>query len=557
MMISASRKSRASSRFFRETSGQFALMTALLTPVAITLAAFAVDAGSLYVEKRQAQGLADLAAITAAANIDRAELAARTTLEDNGASSDDVVAITGHYDPAAPVGSRFVAGKAPANAVRVEYRTIGSRYFAGAIIPPPQIGVSAIAASSADAAFSVGSRLAALNGGVLNDLLGGLTGTTISLSVMDYNALLAADVNLLAFLNTLALELDLTAGSYDQALASNVTLGQLGQALSKTAGLDGNTKAAASRLASQASGSQSRKLRLSRLIDFGGGRGNVLAASIEQVGASIGVMELLTASAIVAGNGRQVEIKNGLNLPGLLKTSIELGIGEPPQHAPWFRIGSGGEVVRTAQTRLALTTEINGLGGILGTRIAIPLYLELAFAEAKLNSVTCPSGGPSSARIAVDARPGIANLYLAEVDRKKLAGFANPMARSPARLIQMPLVNISAQAHVEVAEMSYRPLIFKAADIKSRAPKQVSTTQITTSLTKSLLTGLSFNIELPLGIAIGLPSNVTTLLGNALGAATPSLDAVLAQVLSTLGLSLGQADVTVHGASCGRAVLVQ
>src|SRR5690606_8788074 len=56
-------------RVLRDTSGQFALMTAIIAPVAITLAAFAVDAGSLYVEKRQAQALVDLAAITAAANL--------------------------------------------------------------------------------------------------------------------------------------------------------------------------------------------------------------------------------------------------------------------------------------------------------------------------------------------------------------------------------------------------------------------------------------------------------------------------------------------------------
>lgn len=558
-MSSLRPKLRAIRRLLRETSGQFALMTAIMTPVIITLAAFAVDAGSLYVEKRQAQGLADLAAITAAANIDRAELAVRTTLTDNGAGSaegDSFVATTGHYDPAAALGNRFVASGTPANAVKVEYRTTGTRYFAGAIIPPPEIAVSAIAASSAEAAFSIGSRLAALNGGVVNDLLGGLTGSTISLSVMDYNALLNADVSLLAFLGAMAVELDLTAASYDQVLAANATIGQIARALSKTPGLPGDVRAAASHLAMQASGNQARTLQLSRLIAFGGGRGNVLSAFVEQVGAQVNVLELLTTSAIVAGNGRQVALNLDASVPGLLATTVELAIGEPPQHSPWFRIGSGGEVVRTAQTRLALTAEIGGLGGLLGPRIRIPLYLELAFAEGRLTSVNCPSGRADSVRVAVDARPGVANLYLAEVDRTKLAGFANPMARSPARLVHMPLVSVTAQAHAEIAEMGYRTLNFSAADIRAGTPKQVSTRSITSSLTKSLFSGLSLDVKV-IGLGLGLPSNLTGLLGQTVGAAAPALDAALASVLSTLGLSLGQADVRVHGASCGRAVLVQ
>ena len=65
-------------------SGNVSTMTALLLPVGIALAAVSVDAASLYLERRETQNLTDLAAITAAANIDRAELAAKTVFMDNG-----------------------------------------------------------------------------------------------------------------------------------------------------------------------------------------------------------------------------------------------------------------------------------------------------------------------------------------------------------------------------------------------------------------------------------------------------------------------------------------
>lgn len=561
MMARLSFSLHRATRVLRDTSGQFALMTAIIAPVAITLAAFAVDAGSLYVEKRQAQALVDLAAITAAANLGKAEQAAMVTFADNGAtdaaSGNNVTVVTGHYNAVGAVPKdRFTAGAGPVNAARVVYRTTGSRYFAGAIIPPPEIVVSATAGTEAEAAFSVGSRLAALDGGIVNALLGGLTGSSISLSVMDYNALLGTDVSLLSFLDQLAIDLDLEAGSYQQALDTSVTVGQIAKALSKTPGTSGNAKAAAGKVAFQASGGRAPTLQLSRLIDLGQSHGNLLAANIEQIGADVGVLEILALSAVVAGKGKQVALNLGANVPGLLAATVDLAIGEPPQQSPWLRIGSNGDVVRTAQTRLSLVAEIGGLGGLLGAKIRIPLYLELAFAEARLKSVTCPSGSPANVKVAVEARPGIANLYLAEVNPAKIVDFANPAPRSPARLVQMPLVNVTAQAHAEIAEMDYKTLAFSASDISSGKVRQVSTQVIVGSLTKSLFSSLQLDVNV-IGLGIGLPSNLTGLLGQTVGAAAPALDAVLVNLLSTLGLALGQADVRVHGANCGRAVLVQ
>ncbi|MEO3998497.1 pilus assembly protein TadG-related protein [Mesorhizobium sp. CAU 1732] len=558
-------------------------MTAIIMPVAITLAAFAVDAGSLYVEKRRAQGLADLAAITAAANIDKAAEAALIAMHDNGATAvtlsgattptdeededeqhgageqgEEIIVVRGQYvaDPAVPADLRFTPGAKPENAVQVTYRTTGTRYFAGALIPPPKVTTTAIASASTQAAFSIGSRLAALNGGIVNGLLSGLTGSTISLSVMDYNALLSADVSLLTFLRALAIDLELTAATYEDVLDTEVTIGQIGRALSKMSSLDGNAKAAASRLSSQATTPGAPKLRLSDMIGLGDIGGQLLTANIQQIGADIDVMQLLMASAIIAGDGKQIALDLKATVPGLLSVIVDLAVGEPPQNSQWFNIGAGGELVRTAQTRLSVVAEV---GGLLGVRVRIPLYLELAFAEARLKSVSCPTGRSDSARVTVDARPGVANLYIAEVDKSKIGGFANPAPRSPATILHVPiLVTVTGEAHAEVSNMAYRPLVFTASDIAAGTIKQISTDQFTQSLTKSLLSSISLDVK-PLGgiLSIGIPSNLTSLLGNILGAATPALDGVLSSLLSTLGVSLGQADVRVHGATCGRAVLVQ
>lgn len=567
--------SRRSRRFLRDSTGHFAIMTAFMTPVAIMLAAFAVDVGSLHVEKRRAQALTDLAALSAAANLDKAEQAALLSMADNGvgklvlgavtpgeasssdAGSDDrIVVVRGRYvaDPAVEPADRFVPGGMPFNAAKVSYRTTGTRYFSGAIIPPPPITASALASASAAAAFSVGSRLAALDGGIANALLGKLTGSTISLSVMDYNALLDADVDLLHFLDVLALDLNLSAASYSQVLASEITFSQLAKALSKTNGPDGNGRAALSKLAQHANSANAPRFTLSKLIGLGDAGSQLAAVSIDQIAAQIGVMELLTTSAIVAGKGRQIALDLGANVPGLASVSVNLAVGEPPQTSQWFRIGAGGELVRTAQTRLAITAEI---GELLGARVRVPLYLELAFAEARLKSISCPGGRAGDVEVGVEARPGIANLYLAEVDPGKIAGFANPAPRSPARVLQVPLlVTVTGQAQAEIANMTPKLLTFSASDIANARVKQVSTQQITGSLTRSLFSSLRLDVNV-LGLGIGIPGNLTGTVGNLLNAATPALDAVLANLLSTLGLSLGQADIRVHSAICGRPALVQ
>lgn len=68
------------SRFGRDTQGSALIMGAGLMIITIGLAAFAVDMGYVYVKSRELQGTADLAAMSAAANLATAESAARAVV---------------------------------------------------------------------------------------------------------------------------------------------------------------------------------------------------------------------------------------------------------------------------------------------------------------------------------------------------------------------------------------------------------------------------------------------------------------------------------------------
>ena len=217
-------------RLIREPSGNISMMATGCIGVAVTACAFAVDLGSVSLERRQAQAAVDLAAIAAVADLDRAEAAAAATIAANGITGLTALKVTrGHYeaDPTLGVAQRFVAGATPTNAVSVSISRPGRLFFAKALRTPVTISVQGLATNSSQATFSIGSRLLAVRDGLPNALLKALIGGNISLSVSDYNALIGADVKLASFLTALASEVHVTAGTYNDVLQSHATVGDI------------------------------------------------------------------------------------------------------------------------------------------------------------------------------------------------------------------------------------------------------------------------------------------------------------------------------------------
>lgn len=581
---------QSSRHFLRNGTGNFAVMTALIMPFAAVLTAFAVDQGSLYTERRHAQAITDIAAIAATGNMSKAEAVVAATFSDNGLghvlvrgagntaapSANRPVAevVRGRYtpDPSKPRASRFEPGKQPYNAVEVSLQKLGTLYFGSSVMAPPVIGTSAIASMKSEAAFSVGSRLLDLDGGLANALLGALLGGNINLRVMDYDALASADISVLAFLDALAIRTKLTAATYSELLSTKATIGQIAAAMADVPGLG-----SVSRIALQTLGAQSNAsllVALNALIDLG----SVGRLGIGQRPAGLDIaanaLSMLTASAAIANGDKMVDASLGGMLPGLGGLRLKIAIGEPPQRSPWLAVGDEGTVVRTAQTRVSLVTSVSPLssnlgGGIHLLSITLPLHVEVAYAQARLKSIECPTGRPESLRVKIDATPGIAELYIAEAYGSGFADFTRKlMFRAVAVadvsinilfVIKLDLLKIKGFAHAMMGNDVAVPLIFTQSDIAAKKIKTATTSNYTSSLTGTLIDDLKLSVE-----PLGLPLDIGWLLGVvkppvklALGAVTPALDKLLYNLLGMLGISLGQADVRVTGATCGRALLVQ
>ena len=575
-----------------DRKANFTVMAALSAPVALALAAVAIDEASIYTERREAQAMVDLAAITAASNMTKVNTAVVTTLTDNGmpgvvvqssgqtiepAAGKTVVTVTpGRYVASgANVGQRFQASVTPYNAVRVTLKKIPARYFASSLIPTPVIGTQAIASMTPQATFSVGSRLASLNGGILNALLGGLLGSNISLSVMDYNALLSADVSVLSFVDGLATQLNLTGVSYSDVLASKATIGQIATAMANVPGLGNTAKVALQTIASKSTGTV--QIPLSHLVDLGSVGKLGLGQRPAGLGVDASALGMLTAAAGLANGSKQVDVALGATIPGVLSTTLAIAIGEPPQSSPWLAVGEAGTVVRTAQTRIKLLVTVgvgnpNLGGGISLLSVKLPLNVEVAYAEAKLTDISCPTG-PDSLKVTIAAKPGIAAVNLAASDADNsptaFADFSNPQSFSDANiadvslnllLLKIPLILVKGSAGADITNVSPTNLVFNKTEIAAKTIKTTPTRDITQTLTTSLVDKLSLSVN-ALGI-LGL--DITALLGTVKPAVTTLLktvtapvDTLLYNLLDTLGVHLGEADVRVTGATCGRAVLVQ
>ncbi|THA69159.1 hypothetical protein E5176_03785 [Ensifer adhaerens] len=567
----------------RARSGNIGISAALAMPLVITSMALAIDYGYLTVQKREMQSSVDLAAIAAAANVSAAEKAVLNHFANNGlnygvstpnglltidgktlppgdistAKLDGVATVArGRYvpDPSVDAGQRFIKDATPTDAVQVMLERKGDIFLASIFSAPPDLSVYGTAASSKIAAFSVGSRLASLNDGLLNSILGQMLGTTISLKIMDYQALIDADIDIQPFLKIIATRLNLTAASYEDVLKANLTMPQLLASMRLVQGLSG-TVAAALKSIELSTSNDKRTFTLAQILNLDPKKSLQVDAGSDWA-MRVSALQIVSAAAAIANGENQIALNAVAGLPGIASAKVKLAIGEPPVETPSHRLGTPGAAIRTAQTRLAVEVNVDGLAALAGIRIRLPIYVELAYAEAKLADIRCYGGTPENASVSVDAVPGIAEIAIGDVDPAVLSNFSSDARVQRAKLVDALVVKIDALAHVEAQNLKPTRLSFSPSEVAARSIKTVSTKDILTSTTQTLLNNLDLNIQV-LFLTLGSPTIVQQALAQTLGAVTKPVDDLLYNLLLLVGVRVGEADVRVTGVKCQSPVLVQ
>ncbi|HVV41102.1 MAG TPA: pilus assembly protein TadG-related protein [Nitrobacter sp.] len=547
-------------RFVSDTRGNIAIMGAGCMVLVIGCAAFGIDIGSIYADRRKTQSAADLAAIVAASNLGKAESAAGATVTANGYPASALLSVElGTYTANAALApqARFVTPPAgTANAARVTLRTQTPLYFARVFTGGSSqfdITTTATAASTAQATFAIGSRLVSVNGGLLNAILGGMLGTTLSLSAMDYQALIDAHIDALDFLNALATRLDLTGVTYDSVLSGNLKVSDIVAAMLSAQQAENGLNAATAALSavSLALAGVTTTIVPGSLIDLGPYK-SMTVGTTPKTGVGVAALDLLSATGAIANGSNQIAAAVNLGLPGIAGVSLTATVGEHPQGTSWIAVGPQGASVHTAQTRVLLQVRLLGSGGV--SAVNLPLYIEVASGTATLDAVSCSRPDIANSGVTLGVTPGIVDAWIGNVSAADMTNFTSPPNPGAATLVNLGAITVTGRAHAGMGNTTPASVSFSYPDITAQTKKTVTTTNFTSSLTASLLGDLALQINVgPLGLPIpGLGGTVTGIIGGA----TASLDQVLATVLSALGVGLGQADVWVSGIRCDGAVLV-
>lgn len=544
-------------RFAVDRRGYVTVLMAGAMTMLIGGAALGVDMGSIYVAKRQLQGIADAAALAATSNITDPLVGARAAVMLGGTANTTIASLVrGTYtrDPSLEASARFVADTSSdatgANASKVTLNQDVPLFFGRLIVgrSTTRVTATAMAARTDMAAFSLGTRLAEVSGGLPGALLSGLAGTSLNLSVMDYNALLSADVDALAFAGALRTQLGLDAATFGETLATTVALPKAVEALAEATA---NPTAAAA-LRAIAVKLPPTSVQLSKLIDLGplSGQREVDPANVFSFDGYSGLREILQ----LANGQRTVALGAGLVLPGLLSTQVMMASGQRTASSPWLGIAKDNAViVRTAQTRLYLDTQIAGPATLGLASLRLPIFVELASAQASLARISCAQG-ISSATVGLDVTPSVGNVMVANITTDRLNDFTQPIVGQRATIAQVLLVNVTGYADVKLGGVNAQRVIFSADDIAQNRVRTVSTGDLTQGIASSLIRGLDLRINL-LGLGLNL-SAISAAVGSALSIAAPALDSLVNDLTGLLGVHVGQADVQINGVRCGKSVLV-
>ncbi len=563
-------------RFFvKDERGVISVMAAFSLVVVIAIAAVVIDTGALMLTRRGLQNATDAAALSAAQHLPNGATAAVVeALRENGYSEDDIDLVeTGIYtaDEATPASGRFAVASDPSdpliNAVRVTTKKQAATYFARALGLSSfnTVHTKATAATIATASFSAGTRVAQLDNGIANKLLGGLLGGNLSLSLIDYQALADTRITALSFLDALATRANVNAGTYADLLNTQVTVGQILNAgtdvlQNSSSGATGSISGAISALntlfAQLPSGTT---LKLGDMLSVP----SIATRTIGSIGkggdgSQFELYTLIAAAARTAGAGRQIDINTGLTLPitnTALQASVVVG-------APMAQVMNGpvGASIHTAQVRIALTVQLLNLNilGILGTSISAPIYVEMAQGTATINAIPCKS----NQMVTLGAQTGAVTARYGSAT----SGFASfPGAPTVSNV---PLVNISVAGLTLPVTASGTSSVasgsgtadFSQTDIDEGNHRSVSSTNpdmLFPNLAGALKLTIGGSIPALLASVVNPVVNlVLSTLTGLLTAAVSTLSTPISNLLTTLGLQLGVMDMGVSGAKCGVPVLV-
>lgn len=435
-------------------------VTMMLVMIALLAMLGLIEIGFLFWAKRDAQKVVDLAALAGAQRLDLC----RPDNADNSAARQNALAqntfpgqvqiqcgnwnatrgTADHFSPSVDAGN-------PRNAVRVIAER-GVLPFFGQNSGLPTLRVQAVAKrSEPTAVFAVGSQLLRTNGNSPLMATLRLVGLDVTnATILSYDGLAQATVTPSVLLAALGIPVtaDLSVADFNRLLSVNrISLAQL---VNATATVVGRETAVGVQLQALSNlvGTRLDINQLNILLGSQNGGGGLFAQVISPDGtigsaleSRVNVLDLVTAAISIANDGNGVQVQ-GLNLLGI---DVKAGVVEPPSIA----IGGVGARAYNAQVRLMVDVDsdrlfaIGPLLNLLGTRLHLPLHVDVANAMGTLTSIQC-GAAPPTATVQVDSsvlRACVGKVNAADRFSKSNVCDATLQNEQLLKLLGQPLIN--------------------------------------------------------------------------------------------------------------------
>lgn len=413
--------------------GAIGLLAALTLGLALMFMLLVLDSGRLYLEQRKLQRVADVAALEAVtrdgdclANLTAARYATQSATRNGLTVADGITLSTtcGVLQTGADKLRSFTPDASKKAAIRViATRVVPTSIAAGvgALFSPGPASLNTRLTATAVAAPAVLPPLAMLTIGstalvvdssksaALNLLLGKMLGGSLNLSAVGWQGLVDTNINLLSYLNQLAVDVNVSAGNYTELLNKKIKLTQLLDTAITVLQVGGTTaNVAVSGLTDLKVIAGSTELALGQLLQLQTGTPS------SALNTNLQVFQLVEAFVQLANSQNGIVVDLPLNIPALVNGSVRVKVIEPPQLsavgnpalAKANPMGPDRIYVRTAQVRTVLSlnlppllTGVTGLpAAILNTSLisgvtdALNNVLHLNLGGA-LQSVFCVLGG--------------------------------------------------------------------------------------------------------------------------------------------------------------------
>ncbi|WP_080426561.1 TadG family pilus assembly protein [Burkholderia ubonensis] len=453
----------------------------------------AIDIGNLFFQRRDLQRIADLSALAAVQSLDpsdtscgTANTAALNNARANETSNtvttgapargqDQVAATCGRWDPQVYAGrpayfAPAASGMTQLNATQVTVTRTMRYSFLGVVsmlgAGPGTMSATATARASAIDTFSISATLASVDPVWLNGILSALLGTSVSLTLADYQALAGANIKLLGI--STALGAGTVNGLVDLSVTVPTLIGNLSAYVGALQAGGGNGPGYVAQL-------QAASTALGKLAGASVGNTTVVVANAPNAllnislgnpqsgaDAQVNLLDLLTTAAQVAAynKGHAVSLNTGVTLPlgasGFNVVSLQLQVLNPPSIAvgeagllpngTWRTQASSAQigVYLNVQTPSIPITGALGLSGLIDLTLSginLPIYLLVGGpAVASLAATKCGSATTPSTTTIV-ATPGFAKLCISAPPSGTL-NLSNVSTCPPAGTLQ--LLNLQA-----------------------------------------------------------------------------------------------------------------